>query len=134
MFNVGQKVVCIDDTWQSWVFDLYRQLPKKGKTYTIRSISSGRSAPKFGLTEEADLKIEEAQFDIMVRLVELVNPDDPHSSVRQELGFRAERFRSLETMAERESKKVSEPLKVTSVPVKGTPRKLIVKESNGPSF
>jgi len=29
-------------------------------------------------------------------LEELHNPDDPHSSIKQELGFRAERFAPLE--------------------------------------
>ena len=40
--NVGDKVVCINDTWDAWVFDTYNQLPKKGDIYTIRTVRAGR--------------------------------------------------------------------------------------------
>jgi hypothetical protein len=95
MFQTGQKVACINDTFEPWVYDIYRALPKKDKIYTIRAIGVGRSNPTFTITDEADLKITGAEFDMLILLQELLNPDDPHSNVKQELGFRAERFAPL---------------------------------------
>jgi hypothetical protein len=102
MFQTGQKVVCINDEFEPWVFDLYRSLPKKNKIYTVRAIGVGRSNPKFVVNDEAEIKLSEAEFDLMLLLVELKNPDDPHSSVKQELGFRSERFAPLEEDTEEE--------------------------------
>lgn len=96
MFQTGQRVVCINDDFEPWVYDLYRSLPKKNKIYTVRSIGVGRSNPTFGLTEDADLQIQSAEIDFLILLKELNNPEDPHSSVKQELGFRAERFAPLQ--------------------------------------
>jgi hypothetical protein len=95
MFQTGQKVACIDDKFEPWVFDLYRQLPKKDKIYTVRALRSGRSNPQFTINDDAEIKLTGAEFDILVLLNELHNPDDPHSSVKQELGFRSERFAPL---------------------------------------
>ena len=95
MFQTGQKVACIDDKFEPWVFDLYRQLPKKDKIYTVRALRSGRSNPQFTVNDDAEIKLTGAEFDILVLLNELHNPDDPHSSVKQELGFRSERFAPL---------------------------------------
>ena len=96
MFQNGQRVVCINDEFEPWVYDLYRSLPKKNKVYTVRSVGVGRSNPTFGLTEDANLQIQSAEVDFLILLKELSNPNDPHSSVSQELGFRAERFAPLE--------------------------------------
>jgi hypothetical protein len=95
MFSTGQKVACIDDKFEPWVFDLYRSLPKKDKIYTVRALRSGRSNPRFEVNDDAEIKMTGAEFDILVLLEELKNPDDPHSSVKQELGFRSERFAPL---------------------------------------
>jgi hypothetical protein len=95
MFSVGQKVVCISDQFAAWVFDLYKALPKKDSVYTIRAVRSGRSNPNFVVNDDAEIKMAGAEFDILVLLQELRNPDDPHSSVKQELGFRAERFAEM---------------------------------------
>lgn len=102
MFQTGQKVVCINDQFEPWVYDLYRALPKKGRTYTVRALSVGRSNPKFSVNEDAEIKLTDAEFDILLLLKELQNPDDPHSSVKQELGFRSERFAPLEEDTEEE--------------------------------
>lgn len=95
MFNTGEKVVCINSDFAPWVHDLYRQLPKKDSVYTIRAVRAGRSDPDFQVDADANIKMTGAEFDILVLLEELVNPDDPHSNVKQELGFKAERFASL---------------------------------------
>jgi hypothetical protein len=108
MFSNGQKVACIDDKFEPWVYDLYRALPKKDKIYTVRALRVGRSNPKFTINDDAEVKLSGAEFDILVLLQELNNPDDPHSSVKQELGFRSERFAPLqeETTEEKESASV----------------------------
>jgi hypothetical protein len=38
----GQKVVCINDTFPALVRAIYKQLPVKGTTYTIREVFLGR--------------------------------------------------------------------------------------------
>ncbi len=96
MFHVGQKVAAINVDFQPWVYDLYKNLPKKNSIYTIRAMRTGRTAPKFDLDPETcDLKMVGAEFDILVLLEELINPNDPHSNVEQELGFRSDRFAPL---------------------------------------
>jgi hypothetical protein len=102
MFKTGQKVVCINDDFEPWVYDLYRSLPKKGRIYTVRAIGVGRSNPKFTVNDEAEIQLKTAEFDILLLLKELLNPDDPHSSVKQELGFRSERFAPLQEDTEEE--------------------------------
>ena len=95
MFKTGQQVVCINDDFEPWVYDLYRSLPKKDKISTVRSVGVGRSNPTFAVNNDAEIKLTGAEFDMLILLKELLNPDDPHSSVKQELGFRAERFAPL---------------------------------------
>ncbi len=102
MFSNGQRVVCINDDFEPWVFDLYKALPKKDKVYTVRAVRAGRSNPTFALNDDAELQMTGAEFDILLLVKELLNPDDPHSSVKQELGFRAERFAPLEEVEEEE--------------------------------
>ena len=38
----GHKVVCINDSFSTLVKAIYKQLPVKGKTYTIREVFLGR--------------------------------------------------------------------------------------------
>lgn len=96
MFQNGQRVVCIDDRFDPWVYDLYTSLPRRNGTYTVRALGVGRSNPQFALDAEARLHVTGADPDLLILLEELHNPDDPHSTIRQELGFRAERFAPLE--------------------------------------
>jgi len=96
MFQNGQRVVCIDDQFDPWVYDLYKSLPRKNGIYTVRALGVGRSNPQFTLSEDAKLTISGADYDMLLLLEELQNPDDPHSTIQQELGFRAERFAPLE--------------------------------------
>lgn len=96
MFHTGQRVVCVDDAFDPWVYDLYQALPRKNDIYTVRALGIGRSNPQFALDEDAQLRVLGADPDLLVLLEELHNPDDPHSTIQQELGFRAERFSPLE--------------------------------------
>jgi len=102
MFKTGQQVVCIDDQFDPWVFDLYKSLPKKDQIYTVRALRAGRSNPQFVVNDDAEIKLAGAEFDLLLLLKELHNPDDPHSSVKQELGFRSERFAPLLEQTEEE--------------------------------
>jgi hypothetical protein len=105
MFQTGQKVVCINDQFEPWVYDLYTALPKKDRIYTVRSMAAGRSNPKFSVNDDAEIQLTDAEFDILLLLKELQNPDDPHSSLKQELGFRSERFAPLQTDSEEAEEK-----------------------------
>jgi hypothetical protein len=89
----GQKVVCINDTFSGFVKAVYRQLPDKGKTYTIREVFLGREKiVKGGDSATVGLLLEE-----------LVNPPDPFHVGKQELGFSSERFAPLEEHPPEES-------------------------------
>lgn len=82
----GQKVVCTNDTFSSVIRAIYKQLPVKGNTYTIREVFLGREkVVKGGDSATVGLLLEE-----------LVNPPDPFHAGQQELGFSSERFAPLE--------------------------------------
>jgi hypothetical protein len=95
MFTTGQKVVCINDEFAPWVFDLYKQLPKKGKHYTVRSTGMGAANPNWSISDEGVFRgATEPDFNVLLQ--ELQNPDDPTCSYKQELSFKSERFAPLE--------------------------------------
>ena len=81
----GQKVVCVNDVFSAAVRALYKQLPVKGDTYTIREVFLGRE------------KIVKGGDSATVGLLpeELKNPPDPFHQGQQELGFSSERFAPL---------------------------------------
>ena len=60
MFQTGQRVVCINDDFEPWVFDLFKSLPKRDQIYTVRAIRPGRSNPSFTVDEDANLSISSA--------------------------------------------------------------------------
>ena len=82
----GQKVVCINDTFPALIRAIYKQLPVKGITYTIREVFLGR--------EKVVKGGDSATVGLL--LVELTNPQDPFHQGKQELGFSSERFAPLE--------------------------------------
>lgn len=102
MFNTGQRVVCIDAQFDPWVYDLYQALPQKDSVYTVRAVKPGRSNPRFDVDADANIRMTAADYDILILLEELVNPNDPHSSIEQELGFRGDRFAPLQEDLEEE--------------------------------
>ena len=89
----GQKVVCINDAFPAIVKAIYKQLPVKGKTYTIREVFLGR---------EKVLKAGDSAT-VGLLLEELVNPPDPLHKGQQELGFNSERFAPLEELPPEEN-------------------------------
>jgi hypothetical protein len=90
--QVGQRVVCINDTFESWVHEYYDQLPTKGQTYTIRAMSLGRGT-----------LVGSEMAEVKLLLEELHNPPDPHHKGSEELGFRSDRFAPLEALDESET-------------------------------
>jgi hypothetical protein len=82
----GQKVVCINDTFPALIRAIYKQLPVKGVTYTIREVFLGR--------EKVVKGGDSATVGLL--LAELTNPPDPFHQGKQELGFSSERFAPLE--------------------------------------
>jgi hypothetical protein len=82
----GQRVVCINDTFNEFVKAVYKQLPVKGNTYTIREVFLGREK----IVKGGD------SATVGLLLSELTNPPDPFHVGKQELGFSSERFAPLE--------------------------------------
>lgn len=89
----GQKVVCTNDTFSAVVRAIYKQLPVKGNTYTIREVFLGR--------EKVVKGGDSATVGLL--LAELVNPPDPFHAGQQELGFSSERFAPLEEVPAEEA-------------------------------
>jgi len=91
MFDIGQKVACINDEFSATIRHLYSQLPVKDEIYTVRSVDIGRAK----VTSEAGGSNE---VSYLVLLEELKNPDDPYmkEGAGQEMGFRSDRFAPLE--------------------------------------
>lgn len=87
LFEVNQKVVCIDDKFPQWILPLYTALPKEGVVYVIRDVRLG-------------VRPDCRTGDISLLLVGLVNPRSDSRSAH-ERGFSQERFRHLEEMQSR---------------------------------
>ena len=88
MFLTGQKVVCINDKFDTKVAKFYTALPKENTIYVVRGMAPG-VAPD-GITA-----------DIAVYLVGLRNPLSSMAPFR-ERGFKPERFQPLEELTEAE--------------------------------
>lgn len=82
--QVGQKVVCINDTFPTWVADYYVSLPKKDKVYIIRGMCLG-------------VDITNEPGEVVVYLVGVHNPLAPPPAMA-ERGFKQSRFRPLEEL------------------------------------
>ena len=87
-YGVGDKVVCVDDKFPPDIGKLYDALPVKDSTYVVRDIRMG-----INLTMEGD---------VSVLLIGLVNPK-ADSKAGLERGFRADRFRPLQELREKQA-------------------------------
>lgn len=76
-FNVGQKVVCVDDGWNEVTTTYEIQCPTKGAVYTVRALTVGW--PEFGSVPA-------------LLLDEVRNPKDP-CFASGEVAFGRRRFR-----------------------------------------
>lgn len=81
MFDVGQKIICVDDCFPEAVLLYLRNLPKKGSVYTVRDVIPAQG------WKGAEM--------CAVLLVEIVNPPAPHRKQWGECGFAPHRFREL---------------------------------------
>jgi hypothetical protein len=85
MFNIGQKVVLVDDKWPETVKQLYLQLPVLETIYVVRAVRVG-------------VRADELIMD-MRRVLEssllLVGIYNPTNNLGVEAGFAASRFRAL---------------------------------------
>lgn len=101
MFEKGDKVICIDGKFAGWVPELYQQLPKQGRTYTIRAVRLGRGNP-VNETQMPGCGVKPGDQDgeILVLLEEIRNAADPMHLQHGELGFKGERFRKIEQKKE----------------------------------
>jgi hypothetical protein len=91
MFDIGEKVVCVDDNIHPEIAFMFTALPVKGEIYTVRDCEPGRAKWVTGQKgwDAVDMKI---------LLQELQNPIDPSTTkgIPSELGFAARRFRPLD--------------------------------------
>ena len=94
MFDTGENVVCINDTFEPLHRKLYRELPKKGEIYTVRECSIGRT--KTGAVDPG--------ISFRLLLEEMTNDLDPYmdEASAEELGFRTDRFAPLTSLEEEE--------------------------------
>ena len=97
MFEEGEKVVCINDTFEALHRKIYRELPIKGTVYTVRECSLGRL--KTGANDPG------VSFRIL--LEEISNAPDPYmdEAIAEELGFRSDRFAPVIGMEETAAEK-----------------------------
>ncbi len=95
MFLPGQKVVCVDDVFPAAIEKYYWKLPVKGVTYTVRDLIPG-------------IDPQGEPGEMCVYLTELINPcsDKPPYPER---GFKAERFRPLESDEETDARRDDVP-------------------------
>ena len=88
MFNIGQKVVLVDDKWPETVKQLYLQLPVLETIYVVRAVRVG-------------VRADELIMD-MRRVLEssllLVGIYNPTNNLGVEAGFAASRFRALDEL------------------------------------
>jgi hypothetical protein len=76
MFDIGSKVICVNDSFPAGVNDIFNALPSNGRIYTVRDIVPGQ-----------DWRLRET---CAVLLRELVNRPNAHGI---EPGFAPYRFR-----------------------------------------
>lgn len=87
--TVGSKVVCVDDKFPLGIEKFYTALPKAGVVYVIREMSVG-------------ISLQGEEGEVCVLLVGLSNPRS-NKPPFPERGFKADRFRPLEEMQEKEA-------------------------------
>ena len=104
MFTKGQRVVCINDTFDSITRIAFQNLPVKATIYTVRALYVGRGKLLPGSPGEAD-------GEIGVLLEEIRNQDleARFSKHGFEPGFSSERFAPAQAAAESEELVEHEP-------------------------
>ena len=88
MFNVGQKVVLVDDQWPETVRQLYLQLPVVETIYVVRAVRVGVRADELIM----DMR------RVLEQSILLVSIYNPTNKLGVEAGFAACRFRALDEL------------------------------------
>jgi len=88
MFEIGQKVVCVDGKFPDSVLQIYLQLPIEDKVYVGRDVRPG-------VNEDVLLMDMHVKHEPSLLLIGLYNPCNNRGI---EAGFSATRFRSLEEL------------------------------------
>lgn len=88
MFDVGTKVVCIDDTFSAVHTRHLKSFPVKGHVYTVRDVIPAQEAG--------------GNHTAAILLVEIVNPPSAFRPDWGECGFDPSRFRELEETEQQE--------------------------------
>lgn len=103
MYEIGEEVVCVDDKFHPEIAALFQELPKKDVVYTVRDCSIGTKNSWVGNGGEHNF----VAYKLLLK--EIKNSMDPHTEngCREELGFNAERFRSLEEYYQEKEEKVT---------------------------
>ena len=96
MFNVGQKVVLVDDKWPETVKQLYLQLPVVETIYVVRAVRVGVRADELIMDMRRVLESS-------LLLVSLYNPTN---KLGVEAGFAASRFRALDELKKEQAEEV----------------------------
>lgn len=97
-YNIGDKVVCVDDKFPALVNTLYKELPKEGQTYVVRDM-------QLGVTCDG-----RRQGEVSVLLIGVNNPHGPPPGDK-ERGFAGWRFVPLAEFR-RVEEKIEEALKL----------------------
>lgn len=88
MFNVGQKVVLVDDKWPDTVKELYLQLPVRDTVYVVRAVRVGVKADELIMDHRRVLESS----------LLLIGIQNPANKLGVEAGFAASRFRALDEL------------------------------------
>jgi hypothetical protein len=86
--TVGSKVVCVDDKFPLGIEKFYTVLPKAGVVYVVREMCVG-------------ISLQGEEGEVCILLVGLINPRS-NKPPFPERGFKADRFRPLEELTEKE--------------------------------
>ena len=96
MFNVGQKVVLVDDKWPESVKQLYLRLPVLETVYVVRAVLVGVRADELIM----DMR------RVLEQSILLVSIYNPANNLGVEAGFAASRFRALDELKQQSTEKV----------------------------
>jgi len=88
MFNIGQKVVLVDDKWPESVKQLYLQLPVRDTIYVVRAVRVGVRADELIM----DMR------RVLEQSILLTSIYNPTNNLGVEAGFAASRFRTLDEL------------------------------------
>jgi hypothetical protein len=99
MFEIGEKIVCVNGHFEPFHKTLYRELPREGAIYTVRDCALGRT--KTGSDNPG--------MSFRILLEEIHNDLDPYmdESLAEELGFRSDRFAPITQITEEAEEEIA---------------------------